>query len=266
VLATLRALDVRDWRCYGVVFLWPPVLSAIQTGNVTLLLGLCAALVWRFRASVARPAALVGVTLAAKFFLWPLAVWLAVTRRVAAAALAVAIGLVLLLVTWAAIGFAGMADYPELMRRLQDSIGEDSYTLHVVALDLGLSDGLARAVWLAGGLALLTAMVVVGRRGDERRALVLALGAALALTPIVWLHYFALLLVVVALAQPRLGLLWFVPFGMFLTPGSGQPTPFQTSWTLFVALLTFVLAIRATRAAFSADTREREISLAARTA
>ena len=92
------------------------------------------------------------------------------------------------------------------MRRLQDSIGEDSYTLHVVALDLGLSDGLARAVWLAGGLTLLTAMVVVGRRGDERRALVLALGAALALTPIVWLHYFALLLVVVALMRPRLGL------------------------------------------------------------
>ena len=51
VLATLRALDVRDWRCYGVAFLWPPVLSAIQTGNITLLLGLCAALVWRFRAS-----------------------------------------------------------------------------------------------------------------------------------------------------------------------------------------------------------------------
>ena len=54
VLATLRALDVRDWRCYGVVFLWPPVLSAIQTGNVTLLLGLGAALVWRFRAAWCR--------------------------------------------------------------------------------------------------------------------------------------------------------------------------------------------------------------------
>ena len=89
------------------------------------------------------------MTLAAKFFLWPLAVWLAATRRVAAAALAVAIGLVLLVVTWAAIGFAGLADYPELMRRLQDSIGEDSYTLHVVALDVGLS-GRARTCSLAG--------------------------------------------------------------------------------------------------------------------
>jgi len=54
------------------------------------------------------------------------------------------------------------------------------------------------------------------------------------------------------LAQPRLGLLWFVPFGMFLTPGSGQPTPLQTSWTLFVALVTVGLAIRASRARFAA--------------
>jgi Glycosyltransferase family 87 len=244
VLATLRALDVRDWRCYGVVFLWPPVLSAIQTGNVTLLLGLCAALVWRFRESVAPPAALVGVTLAAKFFLWPLVAWLAATRRVAAAAIAVAIGLVLLVVTWAAIGFAGLADYPELMRRLQDSIGEDSYTLHVVALDSGLSDGVARAVWLAGGLALLTAMVVVGRGGDERRAFVLALGAALALTPIVWLHYFALLVVVVAVMRPRFGILWLVPLAMVLTPGSGHPTPFETAWTLGITALIIGLALR----------------------
>jgi hypothetical protein len=63
----------------------------------------------------------------------------------------------------------------------------------------------------------------------------------------VWLHYFALLLVVVALAQPRLGVIWFLPFAMLLTPGSGQPTPFETSWTLGVAALTFVLAVRATR-------------------
>jgi hypothetical protein len=59
-------------------------------------------------------------------------------------------------------------------------------------------------------------------------------------------------LVVVSLAQPRLGLLWFVPLGMFLTPGSGQPTPFQTSWTLFVALVTVGFAMRASKARFRA--------------
>src|SRR5918995_1134458 len=80
-LAIPFVLDVRDWRCYGLVLLWPPVISAIQTGNLTLFLGLAAALAWRFRDSRAVPSALVGLTLAAKFFLWPLVVWFAATRR-----------------------------------------------------------------------------------------------------------------------------------------------------------------------------------------
>ena len=88
-------------------------------------------------------------------------------------------------------------------------------------------------------------MVVLARRGDERSAFIVAIVASLALTPIVWLHYFAFLLVVVALAQPRLSLVWFVPLGLILTPGSGHPTPFETSWTLAVAGLTIVLALRA---------------------
>ena len=131
---------------------------------------------------------------------------------------------------------------------MEDTVGADSYTAYIVGLDLGLPSEAARAIWLAVGMALVALVVVLGRRRDERTAFILAIAAALALTPIVWLHYFALLLVIVGLAQPRLGLVWFVPLGMVLTPGSGQPTPFQTSWTLAVAVLTVVLAVRASRA------------------
>ena len=69
---------------------------------------------------------------------------------------------------------------------------------------------------------LLAAVVVLARRGDERRAFVVAVAAALACSPIVWLHYFALLLVVVAVAEPRLGLLWFVPLAMWGSDGGRQ--------------------------------------------
>jgi alpha-1,2-mannosyltransferase len=239
-------LGVRDWRCFGVVFLWPPVWNAVQTGNMTLLLGLAAAIAWRARDSRVTTSTAIGVTLAAKFFLWPLVVWFAATRRLASAALSVAIGVVLLVVSWAVIGFAGLADYPELMSRLDDSVGADSYTLYIVGLDLGLPSAAARALWLAVGVALLAAVVVAGRRGDERSAFILALTAALALSPIVWLHYFALLLLVVALAQPTLGVMWFVPLAMVVTPGSGSPTPFETSATLAIAAATIALALRAT--------------------
>jgi hypothetical protein len=95
------------------------------------------------------------------------------------------------------------------------------------------------------GLAILVAIVVVARRGDDRAAFILAIAAALSLSPIVWLHYFALLLVVVAVAQKQLGVVWFVPLVMFVTPGSGSPTPFETSATLGAAALTIVLALLA---------------------
>src|SRR5262249_32158722 len=47
-LLALYAVGVRDWRCYMAIFLWSPVLSALQTANFTLLLVLLAALVWRY--------------------------------------------------------------------------------------------------------------------------------------------------------------------------------------------------------------------------
>jgi hypothetical protein len=247
-LAVPRVIGVRDWRCYGLLLLWPPVISAIQTGNVTLWFALAAAAAWRFRDRLRVVAAAIGVTLAAKFFLWPLVVWLAATRRIAAAVASLVVGVAVLLVSWAVIGFAGFVDYPSLLRKLEETVGEDSYTLYIVGLDLGLPSPAARLVWLAVGFAFVGAVLVLARRGDERTAFVLAVVASLALTPIVWLHYFALLLVPVAIARPRLGLVWFVPLAMIVTPGSGHPSPFDTAWALAVAAVTVALAVRASMA------------------
>jgi hypothetical protein len=106
------------------------------------------------------------------------------------------------------------------------------------------------------------AVVLVARRGDERSAFILAIAASLALTPIVWLHYFALLLLVVALAQPRLGPLWFLPLGMVVTPGSGQPTPFETAVTLAIAALVVGLALRTSLGARGWGEERRPATLA----
>lgn len=243
-LAIPYVLDVRDWRCYGLVLLWPPVISAIQTANLTLWLALAAAVTWRYRERLFPAAVAIGLTLAAKFFLWPVVVWLAATRRLLSAALALLVGAVTLLASWTVIGFAGFLDYPSLLRRLEHTVGEDSYTAYIVGLDLGLPSPVARAVWLVLGATLLVGVVVLARRGDERSAFVVAIAASLALTPIVWLHYFALLVVPVAVSRPRLGVVWFVPLAMVVTPGSGHPTPLETAWTLGVAALTIGLALR----------------------
>ena len=162
-LAVPWVLGVRDWRCYGLLLLWPPVISAIQTGNVTLWFALAAAIAWRLRDRLFASSASIGITLAAKFFLWPLVVWLAATRRMLGALVACAVGVAVLVLSWLVIGFAGMADYPDLLHRLDRAIGEDSYTVYIVGLDLGLPSVAARALWLAVGLA-------SGRRGRTARA------------------------------------------------------------------------------------------------
>lgn len=244
VVVTLRTLGVDDWRCYGLAFLWPPVISAIQTGNITILLGLGAALAWRFRARPLVCSVSAGATLAAKFFLWPLVFWLAATRRYFTTALTCIAGAALVFVPWALIGFSGLREYRGIVQRVQGVVEHDSYTAYVVALDAGASAEVARAIWLGVGGAILAGLVVLGRRGHERSAFMLAIAAALAFTPIVWLHYFALLLVVVALATPRLGIVWFVPLLMVVTPGSGQPTAVETMWTLGVAALTVGMSVR----------------------
>ena len=247
LLAIPFTLGVRDWRCFGLAIMWPPAIGAIQTANVTIILALGAALVWRFRDRVALCSLSAGATVALKLILWPLLVWLVATRRVAAAALSCLVGASLVLGSWAIIGFAGLTEYPDLMRRFQKAIELDCYTVYVMALDAGATPALARAIWLAVGLGLLAAVVVAGRRGDEHVAFVLAIAATLAVSPVVWLHYFTVLLVVVSVAQPRLGAAWFAPLAMYVATGDGHPTPFQTTATILAATLTIALCVVAIR-------------------
>jgi hypothetical protein len=174
---------------------------------------------------------------------------MAATRRLAPVAWTAVVGALLLLVPWAVVGFDGLREYPGLLRRLNAIMDDRGYTVQSLALELGASTTVARILFLAVAAALLAAVVLVARRGDERGAFVLAIAASLACTPVVWLHYFALLLVAVAVAQPRLGPAWFVPLAMFITPGSGDPTLFETSVTVAAAALTVALALRASHSA-----------------
>jgi alpha-1,2-mannosyltransferase len=252
-LAIPLLLGVRDWRCVGMVLLWPPVISAIQTANVSIPLAFAAALVWRYRDRSARPGLALGAALAMKLVLWPLAVWLLVLKRHSAVVWAAISSVALVLGSWAAVSFDGFRDYPGLLRRLSDVMDDRGYSVYAFLLDLGAPSAPARAAWLAVAVVTLAGVVLVGRRGDHRSAFILAVAASLAFTPVVWLHYFTLLLVVVALAQPRLGLLWLVPMAFFVTPGSGDPTPFQTTATFLTAATTIVLAYRSSAARFGSE-------------
>jgi hypothetical protein len=62
------------------------------------------------------------------------------------------------------------------------------------------------------------------------------------LSPIVWRHFFALLVLPVALSRPRFGPIWLVPLAFWFVPGTENGAPWQTALGLAVAAATVVLA------------------------
>lgn len=217
IVGALLALDVRDWRCYPVALLYPPTLENVEYGAVGPILVLLVALGWRYRERIAAASLTIGAAIVLKVFLWPLVVWLAATRRWKTSAGAVGVAAGLALMSWAAIGFRGLTDYPELGRRLTDFEAENSYSALAIFVTLGIPAGAARALV---GLLAIVLLVLAWRaaRGDagsgDRRSLTLALAAGLVATPILWLHYLVLLVVPIALARPRLSALWFAPLAL----------------------------------------------------
>lgn len=210
VVASLRILDVRDWRCYSVALTALPVLEGFYWGNIAPLLLVPVAVAWRYR-DVARITGLaVGIAVAAKLFAWPLIVWLVLTRRFRAAVWAAASIAVLVLGPWAVIGFDGLVQYPELLRELQDVYAIRSFSLATIASGFGAS--VVVGVLFAGavGVALLAWAAWLSRRLDgDRKAFTVSIAACVAASPIVWPYYLSLFLVPIAIVRPRLAPVWF---------------------------------------------------------
>ena len=237
--ATLFILGVRDWRCYGAAALWAPVYGAVQTGNVSLVLALGVAAVWRLRDRALVAGGLVALMVAGKLFLWPLAGWLAATRRWRAAAVMIAIGVVASAAAWAVIDFETVRGFPDLVRANVIHNGTQPYTLVALLRQLGAPQLWAYLASGTVGLAIFVAATRAGRRGYDVASLALFLGAALIVSPIVWSHYLALLLVPVALTRPTFSPLWLAPLPLWVCPPVDAPLPQKV---LFLAVGAAIVA------------------------
>jgi hypothetical protein len=230
---TLHVLGVRDWRIYGIVFLWQPVLSAWATANVTVLLGLGIALMWRHRDRPVVAGLLLALLVSIKVFVWPLAIWLLGSRRYPALAYAALVGLVLNIAAWMVIGFDQLAPYVKVLGLVTDREEKRSYSVLAYALDQGVSRAAAYALALGLAAAVGVACFVLARRGREQQALLLCIAVALLATPVTWAHYFALFIVPLALLRPRLSTVWALPLAMAFCPGVAP-----ANWQLVLALAT----------------------------
>jgi hypothetical protein len=216
VAAAMAVLRVRDWRCYAVALLSVPTLSGLIMGNVTIALVLGLALAWRSRDRWLIGGITIGLVVAIKLLLWPLFVWLVATRRFRMAGTAVITGSVAALSSWAAIGFSGLSEYTHLLHIVATkTAGPRAFSIATLAHEAGLSSTLGHSLQrLCGAAAIGYALFAARGQDGDRRAFSAALVGALVISPVVWLHYPALLLVPVAIMSPRLGPAWAVP-GLF---------------------------------------------------
>jgi hypothetical protein len=200
-------------------------------------------------------AAIVGVVVT-KIFLWPLGIWLLATRRLRTAVTTLFLGIGVVVVSWGILGFDGLRDYPHRLSRVAGLEQDKSYSPFALLRLLGLSSGAARLAVLVLTLAALAAIVVVARGKDgDRRSFLLALGAGLLASPIVWMHYLVLLVVPIALYRPRFGVAWVVPLAYWYLPGQ-ESHGSARNIVVMVALTAITLAL-AMREGRSREERER---------
>jgi hypothetical protein len=229
--ATMWVAGARDWRSYGIPLLALPVIVGWQGGNVTIPLVFLVALAWRYRDRPLAAGLIVAAAISLKTFVWPLGLWLLATRRWRAAGWALVSGVVLNLIAWAVVGFDQIATFTRLSHELVDGQWRTGYSLLAVAHHLGLSRNIGEMLLLGASAVLAFALIHRARwPRQERQTMVLALALMLVASPLVWSHYFVVLIVALVLMRPRLSPLWFLPLAMWLCPVT---TP--QGWQLAIA-------------------------------
>jgi hypothetical protein len=249
LMGAAAVVGVRDIRCFAAILLWAPAWNSLDTLNISSALALGVALVWRFRSRVWHLAATLGVMVSVKLFLWPLLAWVALTRRATSALVGLGVGLLVTLVSWALIGFDGLADYPALLARVDE---QENYAIASLVGGFG-PDWSGRLLAAVAGVALLVLAVRLWRRGEEERAFALAVAACLAFSPVVWLHYLTLLIAPLGLLRPRFSLLWLLPIVLWMSPRDENGDGLQPYVPLLVVAALILIAIVHPRRAVTAE-------------
>ena len=255
-LLSLRIVGVRDWRVYGVFALWPQVIGEIRISHLTPFLCLLLALAWRYRDVRFAPGLAVGLAGAIKFFLWPLGVWLAAigrARETLVAALVAGASLLLIL------PFTNLEDYLRTLIELGQDFDQDSYSPFGFLVQIGISETVAHLVTYVIGAALLVACW-------RRASLGLAVAAALVLSPIVWLDYYAVAAIPLAVVRPRLSAVWLAPLATWglLSAGIGAGNGWGSARVLIVFAVVLAVVVRAERQAEAGGESHRPAKVGAR--
>jgi hypothetical protein len=170
-------------------------------------------------------------------------IWLIATRRYRTAGMAAVASLLLVIVPWAGISFAGLGAYPYLLANVSSSEGPRSYSIAALLHAVVPNWTAATAMESVFGAGLLLVVIALGRRGRGRDAFACAIVTILVFTPLLEMHYFAALLVIVALYQRQFGLAWVAPLLIWGAPATVAGSAIQVVHVLVVVAATVALAV-----------------------
>jgi hypothetical protein len=246
VLGTLRAAHVKDWRVYGVTLLWFPIIIGWQGENVSVPLMFLVALVWRHRDRPAVAGLIAAAAISLKPFVWPLGLWLLATRRWTAAAWTLGFGLALNLLAWGIVGFSEVHTYLHLSGEVVDALWRRGYGMLAVAHYLGFGRCVGDGLLVVLSIAVAAAIVREGFfEHREREAMVLTVALMLVASPLVWMHYFVLLLVPLALTRRRFSAVWAAPLVMWASPSGTSVAGWQAALAWIVVAMCLGSALQA---------------------
>lgn len=208
LIAAVWLLDVRDWRVYAAVAIGMPTATAIGLGTISPLLAFLLAVLWRFRDRDRIAAPALAALVLAKLFLWPVALWLLLTRRFRAVASAALLSAAAVLVASLPLGLGTLTHYAALLRSLSGIEGPTSFSLMSLGEALTGSSSVGTGVMVTAGIVALYAVARAAVAREDEQAFRRSIVAALALSPILWNHYLVLLVVPLALMRPRFSPVW----------------------------------------------------------
>ncbi|MCU1656798.1 MAG: hypothetical protein JWO57_1454 [Pseudonocardiales bacterium] len=257
-LGSVAALVVTVWMICGpgvgpmpyiLALTAEPVVRALQLGtlNVWLLFGL--GIAWRYRDRAVLLVSALTAVVVAKLFLLPMLAWLLLTRRVrASAATALLCGAAVVLSC--VLADQSLGSFARMLSVLSAHEGPQSSSVTALVRSLGASNALAVVVALVAAAAVVAAgWTRFHRTRNEAFLFSACVLASIAASPIVWSHYFTLLLLIPLILhwQPRsqliaLAVTWLVgaPAGV---PALGVLHPFPGAgwvWGAVAVLLALV--------------------------
>ena len=229
----LWLVGLRDRWCFLLACASLPMAACLVLGQLSAFSALGIAVVWRYRDRPLVSGLMVGFLIALKLMAWPLVLWLLWSRRRREAAIAAASAAAFVLGSWAVIGFAGMHDYPHLLRLDAHKFETRTHSLFSLLAAVGVSSSSARAGVVA--VVILVALAYVARQArgaGELSAFAVAVAVGIYASPIVHPHYVLALLVPLAAARR-------VPLWAWLTAGALWISPSEppvSSWQMIVSV------------------------------